>query len=190
MVLLYTMRMFGNRSIYLVKKNKHGRKSLMKTLSAYQLQCQAFRLYNQMKDGSSIDEFMQLYSIASKHKKDFEKLVIDIYLKDSKIRSYSNQFNSVMIALTNRHHKKLDIGFIYVFRIHDRIKIGKTRDIDRRISQYKSHTGVDPEILFLTIVVQHGYYETSLKNKLNRENKKNEWFEINDRERILTELSR
>lgn len=181
--------MFGNRNIYLVKKNKHGKKVLMKTLSTYQIQCSAFRLYEQMKNGVDIDDFMQTYSIANKHKKDLEKLVIEYYLKDSNVNSYPKQFNCIMVALVDQYYKKFDIGFIYVLRIHDRIKIGRTRDIESRISQYKSHCGSIPEILLLVVVSQHSQYETMLKKKLNQENKKNEWFSIDDKNRILEELT-
>lgn len=164
-----------------IKTTKRGRRSLMRTLGIFDLHTLVDNTYYEFSNGKSIDKIFQENAVAKKHKNDYKVLVINKFLKEfDGVVDHTDRISlKRLVQFTTLLDKtdSLDLGFVYCIKIHNKIKIGKTRDILTRLATYKSHVGHEPEILKLRFELQHTEYEAYLIKLLANTGITNEWFD-------------
>jgi hypothetical protein len=88
-----------------------------------------------------------------------------------------------------------NFGFIYAIRLGDYIKIGKTKDVDRRIRTYENLPPFNVEVIIAEVVPDQNFFERALQMYFIEFQVKGEWFnmpqyDMDYKEEILTEYNR
>lgn len=172
-----------------IKKNKKGKKVLMKTLGIFELHSLVDKTYNKFCNGKSIDKIFQENIVAKKHKNDYSILLLNKFLKTEQTVDSNNHAQLKMfarfVALT-ANSKEIDLGFVYCISNNNKIKIGRTVDFLKRLNSYKSHIGEYPTVLKLELVLKHTEFEQLLISKLQTLGHTNEWFDKTHKDLILS----
>lgn len=175
-----------------IKRNKQGKKVLMKTLGIFELHSLVDKTYTEFANGKSITKIFQEHSVAKKHVNDYKVLLINKFLQENNFKADLN--NSAIIKKFTRFaelstiDKNLDLGFIYCIEVNDKIKIGRSTDLLKRLASYRSHIGSKPVILATKFLLQHTAFEQKLIKKLSTISLSKEWFDSIHREQILKEF--
>lgn len=164
-----------------IKRNKKGKKSLMRTLGIFELHDLVDKTYNDFCNGKTVENIFQDNAIAKKHKKDYITLILDKFLRqDSIIVDLNDKQQLIMLTrfsnLTTKN-KEVDLGFVYFIKNNNKLKIGRTADFLKRLNNYKSHIGDYPEIIKVIFVVKHTEFEKKLIESLSNLGYTNEWFD-------------
>lgn len=176
-----------------IKRNKKGNKVLMRTLGVFELQSLVEKTFKSFSEGKTIEKIFQENSIAKKHINDYKILILNKFLKSS-FETEIDFKNKENLKTLSRFSKlseidpSIDLGFIYCIKINDKIKVGRTTNLIKRLSSYKSHSGKNPEILKVIFIVQHTKYEKDLLKKLSKSDNSFEWFEEKNKDYILENI--
>ena len=171
-----------------VAKNKNGRRLLMKTLGIFELHALVDKTYNEFCNGKTTDTIFQENAIAKKHKTDYEILLLNKFLKE--FDGNVDHANPTLIkkltkfASLSKIDQSLDLGFVYFIKIDNKLKIGRTTNLLKRMCSYKSHNGSNPKILKLKFLVQHSKFEYDIINNLKNVGLTKEWFDEELQEKI------
>lgn len=172
-----------------IKKNKKGKRSLMKTLGVFELHSLVDKTYNEFCNGKSIDKIFQENAIAKKHINDYSMLLLNKFLKIEQVLDINDYTQLKMfarfVALTS-NSKEIDLGFVYCISNNNKIKIGRSVDFLKRFNSYKSHIGEYPTVLKLELVLKHTELEQFLIKKLQTLGHTNEWFDETHKDLILS----
>ena len=96
-----------------IKRNKNGRKVLMRTLGYFELANLVDKTYVEYGNGKSIDFLFQKYSVAKKHTKDYQILMFNKFLKNHKgVETFDEKYLKHIQCFVNLG-EELDIGFVY-----------------------------------------------------------------------------
>ena len=86
--------------------------------------------------------------IAKSNKPIFNELFLEYFLKNDIHNFFEvSESDYIFLNFISKIFKDFELGFIYVFKINNKIKIGKTKNITKRIGAYNSHNGITPEII-------------------------------------------
>ena len=81
---------------------------------------------------------------------------------------------------------KSSIGYIYIIQCHNFYKIGKTFDIEKRLSQLQVGNPYKLEMLRYIKIPEHEYAEYVLQTILFKEKwERGEWFKLDDADLII-----
>jgi hypothetical protein len=176
-----------------IKKNKQGKRSLMKTLGIFELHNLVDKTYNEFCNGKNIEKIFQEHAVSKKHKNDYITLILDKFLRqDSIVVDTTNQQQIKMLskfAMLTLENKDIDLGFVYCIKNKDKIKIGRTTNLLKRFNNYKSHIGEFPEIVRVLFIANHTDFEKSLIKKLSNFGYTSEWFDYTHHDLIISYFS-
>lgn len=162
-----------------IKKNKNGRRVLMRRLGFIELLNLVNRTYNEFCDGKCVDKIFQENSVAKCHTNDFSILLMNRFLKE--FCETVNFEDTAQIKMLTGFSKLLsntvDLGFVYFIKVGDRVKIGRSTVFLKRIKSYKSHIGYTPKVLKLIFVANHSVFEQNMIKRLSSLGQTNEWFD-------------
>lgn len=172
---------------YQVPKNKRGKRIYMKDYTLKDIENLSYKAYNEMKNGKSLEVFCQENAISKRNKGLIKQHLIKIFLKDFALKFELDESDYLICSIMSSIIEDYDPGFIYLFLINGKLKIGKTKNILKRLSTYKSHIGEKPLIIRTFYSLNHSKDEEKIKKFLSRNKEKSikEWFDIEDRERII-----
>ena len=169
-----------------IKRNKKGKKVLMKTLGIFELHSLVDKTYNEFCNGKSIDKIFQENAIAKKHKNDYSILILNKFIKE--FTEEVDFKNLEQIKMLTRFAKlsinDVDLGFVYCIKNNNKVKIGRSNDFLKRIKNYKSHIGEMPIIIKLIFVARHTKFERMIIEKLSNLGYTSEWFDETHIEKI------
>jgi hypothetical protein len=175
-----------------IKRNKQGKRSLMRTLGIFELHSLVDKTYNEFCNGKSIDKIFQEHAVAKKHKEDYIKLILDKFLRQENIVvDVENQQQLKMLirfsSLTSKN-KDIDLGFVYFIKNNNKFKIGRTNDLIKRLNNYKSHIGDYPKVIKVVFVAKHTNFEKNLIDTLIKLGYTTEWFDYTHYEVMLSQF--
>lgn len=173
-----------------IKRNKKGKKSLMKTLGIFELHNLVDKTYNEFCDGKSIENIFQENAVAKKHKNDYITLILDKFLRQENIAVNLDDRQQLKMLtrfsnLTTKN-KEVDLGFVYFIKNNNKLKIGRTTDLLTRLNNYKSHIGNFPEVIKVMYVARHKDFENRLIENLSTLGYTNEWFDSKHYDLIMS----
>jgi len=164
-----------------IKRNKKGKKSLMRTLGIFELHSFVDKTYNEFCNGKTIETIFQENAVAKKHKKDYIALILDKFLRQVSVIVDLNDKQQLKMltgfsTLTIKN-KEIDLGFVYFIKNNNKLKIGRTVNLLKRLNNYKSHIGDFPEIIKVVFVAKHTDFENNLIKTLSTLGYTSEWFD-------------
>jgi hypothetical protein len=176
-----------------IKKNKNGKRVLMKTLGIFELHSLVDKTYSEFCNGKSINKIFQEHAVAKKHANDYSTLLLNKFLKTEQVVNINDNAQLKMFArfiALKANSKEIDLGFVYCIANNNKIKIGRSVDFLKRFNSYKSHIGEYPTVLRLEFVSKHVEFEQFLINKLQTLGHTNEWFDETYKDLILSFFKR
>lgn len=171
------------KSIYLIPKQNNGRKkkSHKRALGVFDFQKFVDETYGEFKAGKSTNDIFETYGIVNRQKNEYEVRIVNKFLSEGD-NSGDYRFLSRIADLKGAKEAKL--GFVYLIRVNDKIKIGKTKNFFNRMNSYKSHAGETPKTIKVWFGVNYSEREEDLIKKFGSRGITKEWYSID----MMTEL--
>ena len=170
-----------NRSIYVIPRTRNGAsKRTRNSLGILEFDQFVKKTYSEFVSGLSIKDIFEKYNIVRRQEKEYERRLINMYLHQG-----DNTDLDLMTLVANlKTSKDIDLGFLYIIEVNDKIKFGKTKDLKRRLATYKSHSGVFPKIIDFWFGVGYSDFENDMKKVMRGKGITEEWFEGRHKEEI------
>lgn len=160
--------------IYAIPKTKKGKpKGQRRVLGAFEFDDFVKKTYPEFIAGASIKEIFERHRKVRRQESDYEIHLINHFFHYGDI---SNIKDCGRIA-SLKQAKHLQMGFLYVIRVNDKIKFGKTKNLNSRMASYKSHSGINPKLLDHWFGIGYSDLERDMKNSLRGKGITTEWFD-------------
>lgn len=175
-------------SIYRIPKQKNGKKKKDRKSRLGLLDFQSFveRTSVEFKNGKSSAEIFEIYGIVNSQKKEYEYRLLQYFLNsDVDLTDYR-----LLSRIAGLHGgKMMDLGFVYLIKIDNRIKFGKTKDLASRLLAYKSNSGVVPKLINFIFGVNYSNKEKVLINEFRNKGITKEWFNDDMEDLIMKRMN-
>lgn len=174
-------------SIYRIPKQKNGKKKRCHKRKLGLLDFSAFveKTAIEFINGKTSSDIFESYGIVNSQKKEYEFRLLQHFLSSSiDLNDYK------LLSRIARLHgaKSMDLGFVYLIKIDNRIKFGKTKNLTARLDVYKSNSGVEPHLIRFIFGVGYSSNERELIKKFKNKGITNEWFDIKMKDSIIEHM--
>lgn len=171
-------------TIYKIPKQKNGRlkRDRKRKLGLLDFQNFVEKTSTEFKHGKSPSDIFEIYGIVNSQKKEYEYRLLQHFLSDD---IDLNDYKLLSRIASLHGAKAMDLGFVYLIKIHNRIKFGKTKDLASRLNVYKSNSGTEPDMIKFIFGVDYSNKEKELIKAFKNKGITKEWFAVEMKDPIL-----